>query len=294
MTTEVKPINGIMGCAIDTTEQWNLHGDLVLKVGQLGLEIETPQGMSLDDFLAASTPSLYPVYMKIGDGRHEWDELPYYLDQSVPMSSTTVSGLIKTSTQELVEAGTDGTTAVTPSLLQYAKVAEAADLSTGHVLAGKTTAEAVRSAIEAPSPNVGKHSSVQITHATGQPLANNVAATVLTTSTATGPLNVSHLSGQACWRIQESGVYRLELELPVFPSAPTDAVLSVSRVRYGEEVELYYSIDGMPVGSAWVSLKTTSVYEFNAGDDVVFKVRLINATGIIHSAYGRATITRLR
>lgn len=292
MTTEVKSINGIMGCAIDTTEQWNLHGDLVLKVGQLGLEIETPQGMSLDDFLAASTPSLYPVYMKIGDGRHEWDELPYYLDQSVPMSSTTVSGLIKTSTQELVEAGTDGTTAVTPSLLQYAKVAEAADLSTGHVLAGKTTAEAVRNAIEAPSPNVGKHSSVQITHATGQPLANNVAATVLTTSTANGPLNVSHLSGQAGWRMTE-GTYRVELDLPVLPNGAAYAVISVIRVRSGVESALYTGLDGLS-NQEWRALKVAHVGDFDANDDVAFKVLLVGATGIIHSAYGRATITRLR
>lgn len=155
------------------------------------------------------------------------------------------------------------------------------------------SAQRAEAAAQLVNPNNGKFSSVQITHATGQPLSNNVAATVLTTSTANGPLNVSQLSGQAGWRMTEAGTYRVELDLPVLTNGAAYAVISVVRVRSGVESSLYTGLDGLS-NQEWRALKVARVGDFEANDDVVFRVQLIGATGNIHSSYGRATITRLR
>lgn len=155
------------------------------------------------------------------------------------------------------------------------------------------SAQRAEAAAQLINLNVGKFSSVQITHATGQPLSSNVVATVLTTSTANGPLNVSHLSGQAGWRMTEGGTYRVELDLPVLPNGAAYAVISVIRIRSGVESALYTGLDGLS-NQEWRALKAARVEDFYANDDVVFRVQLIGAAGTIHSAYGRATITKLR
>lgn len=146
---------------------------------------------------------------------------------------------------------------------------------------------------QAVNPNVGKFSSVQITYANGQPLADHSIATVLTTSTANGPLNVSHLSGPAGWGITEAGTYRVELDLPVLANGDAYAVISVMHIRSDVEYALYTGIDVLS-NKAWRTLKVAHVGDFDANVGVFFKVQLFGAGGTIHSAYGRATITRLR
>ena len=108
--------------------------------------------------------------------------------------------------------------------------AAASDMAAGHVLAGKTTAEAVRSAIAAPSPNVGKY---MITYSRGtgaQGLAAGTWTDVLQgTSSPYGDLGATDPgTGVLALRVPESGTYMIKTCALVVASTMGYAVAGIA------------------------------------------------------------------
>lgn len=304
MTTELGTVNGIVGCAIDTTEQWNLHGDVVLLVGQIGLEIETPQGMSLNDFLTATAPSLYPVYVKVGDGKHAWDELPYYLNQSVPMATTLISGLIKKATQSQVEVGTEDNTAVTPNLLQYATVATAADLADGHALSGKTTVEDIRDALDVltaseiaallTSTEIGKFCTVYPkTSGFSQSLPSGVYTTLQRPATIqiVGEDWSAPDDGSLALTIPEDGVYEVNGYIALKAGSVSYAYSRITINNVGIEDSLVYAL----LGTAHSYIAMHIIRQLAQGDVVRLHVNpAVATTTAVGSMSSKISVLRVR
>ncbi|AAS96625.1 hypothetical protein [Nitratidesulfovibrio vulgaris] len=175
--------------------------------------------------------------------------------------------------------------------------AAASDMAAGHVLAGKKTAEAVRGAIGALSPEVGKYNNYRITTAAGQALANGVLSNILTTGPNSGNLNVTPDSGDLGWTIQESGTYRFDLQLPLMESGTLQGFASIflKRNRAGSVTNVDNLLVGLPTNEAvWLYPYMHSVCECQAGDIMYFTVQANGTTAGIHASSGWATITRIR
>ncbi len=173
----------------------------------------------------------------------------------------------------------------------------AADMAAGHVLAGKTTAEAVRGAIGALSPEVGKYKNTRIvTQAGGQALPNGVLSDILTSGASTGELNVTSYSGYLGWTIQESGVYRIDANIPLLPggTAAGYAHLGINRIRAGATERAETMLVGLPAQMAWVSPTMFTELTLQAGDVVYFVAQAFGTTASIHESNGCAIITRIR
>ena len=116
---------------------------------------------------------------------------------------------------------------------QAQQAATASDMAAGHVLAGKTTAEGVRGAIAAPSPNVGKYKSAYRTGATEQPLA---ACTWSDVKRGATPAIVGNLeattdpgTGLLALQVPESGVYSVHVWVTIVSSTQGGVLAGIGK-----------------------------------------------------------------
>lgn len=174
--------------------------------------------------------------------------------------------------------------------------AAASDMAAGHVLAGKKTAEAVRGAIGALSPEVGKYSVYPIQRALAQPIANGVDANILTTGTAYGSLAATPDTGDLGWTIAEAGTYSVSVEL-VAKKAITggcNVFVSIKRNRGGTISVLTSVLCGINEQNTWNQVVVSVAQEFQAGDIIFVTAQADGGDITIYNNNGRATLTRLR
>lgn len=162
--------------------------------------------------------------------------------------------------------------------LRAAQAQQAADMAAGHVLAGKTTAEAVRSAIGAPSPNVGKYMGSYRLGAGVQALA---AATWTDISGGTpvlyGDLGATDPgTGVLALRVPESGTYMIQVGVMVNASLRGEALAGISK-----NGKLVSQQGNTLVGDGWwVQAKYSAPEHLEANDVVGAMVRCSVAADI--------------
>ena len=210
-----------------------------------------------------------------------------------------------------VAAGTATNKAISPATVRSAKVASAttattagtctgnaataSDMAAGHVLAGKTTAEAVRSAIGAPSPNIGKYSVYPIVRSTNQTLPLNVEANIASDATISGTLPATQLSGYFGWTVPENGTYRIDVDFSAQKAVAGPCLLHVFIKRASGGITSYVTTALLSITDAasWYHVYTSTPIQLISGDAVLVTAFADGAELKILSGYGRATLTRL-
>jgi len=172
----------------------------------------------------------------------------------------------------------------------------ASDMAAGHVLAGKTTAEAVRSAIEAPSPDIGKYSVYPIALSPDQTLSVGVEATIFSDANIYGTLSTTKINNVLWWLVPEGGTYRIDVEFSASKESTvqgelyvyikcitggTVKIINSTVVSLVDQLSFYHVFSGMPA-------------QLLAGDEVFVTARAKDTEIQILGSRGRAVLTRLR
>ena len=205
------------------------------------------------DMATGKTVSVYATVPNAPCELHQISELEPYLFKH---SSSVVP---------VANGGTGRSDGVFPG-----NAATASDMAAGHVLAGKTTAEAVRGAIAAPSPNVGKY---MITHSSGtgaQGLAAGTWTDVLQgTSSPYGNLGATDPgTGVLALRVPESGTYMIKTCALVVASTMGHAVAGIAKNGTVIIVRGF----GLVSDGTWVQIICSIPLELEANDVVSVKV----------------------
>lgn len=172
----------------------------------------------------------------------------------------------------------------------------ASDMAAGHVLAGKTTAKAVRDAIGAPAPNVGKYSVYPIYRSTNQAIPANVEANVASDANISGTLSATKLDGSLGWTLPEDGAYNISVEFSALKEAAAPCVLYVYIKHAAGGTASYIAAARCQLADAfrWHNVYTSTPIQLLAGDAVFVTARAEGAEIKILFDSGRAILTRLR